>query len=216
MKKLLIVAVFLAEFTVAFAGNPIIVIRCRVTGEFRDAATVSVADPQDAECYNGELNITVDDPACDNPDPAADVIKLILTRADGSPWIPNDDAITIDDLRNCNLINNTNSVLTILDDAAGDRGAFVADANGLIEIEFTRDPTQDTEIVLRNAFATDDAAPGADPQIIFIPACPAVEAVVPTMGEWSIIALSFMFLIFGIIAIRQRTATLTPVKERVK
>ena len=222
MKKLLIIAIFMAEFCVAFAGNPIIVIRCRVVADAAattTAAATTRADPPEAECYDGELNVAVDNPACDNPDPALDTIKLTLTRADGAPWVAGDDAVTINDLRNCNLINNTNGVLTTLDEAAGDRGAFVADANGVIEIQFIRDPTQDTEIVLRNAFATSFAEAGADPQIIRIPACPAVGVgggAIPTMGEWALIALFILILTLGIVGIRQNNQALTPVKERVK
>ena len=213
MKKFLIIAVFLAEFTVAFAGTPIIVIRCRSNA----AKVVVVTTPPEAECYDGELSISVDDAACDNPDPAADIIKLTLTKADGSAWVPNDDAVTINALNNCNLLNNTNGVLDVLDEAAGDRGAFVADANGVIEIQFTRDPTQDTEIVLRNAFATSFDASGANPQVIRIAACPAIVAnAVPTMGEWSVIVLSLMMLILGLVSMKHKSGTLIPIKERVK
>lgn len=216
MKRLIVIAIFMAEFSVAFAGNPLMVIRCRA--DMRDASAVTAITTPEVLCFDGELNISVDDPACDNPDPALDTIKLTLTRADGVDWVPGDDAVTINDLTNCNLINNTNGVLTILDEVAGERGAFVADADGIIEIQFIRDPTQDTEIVLRNAFATSFAAVGADPQTIVIPACPAVGvgAAIPTMGEWALIALFILILTLGIVGIRQNIQVLTPVKARVK
>lgn len=214
MKKILIIAVFLAEFSVAFAGNPLMVVRCRASVKDAAAAVV-VTTPPVVECYGAEIVVTTDFADCDNTDPVGATTKLLLTKADGSPWNPNDDAVTIDELRNCDLLNNTNGILSTLDEAAGDRGAFVADASGIIEIQFTRDPTQDTEIVLRNANIGLDGA-GGPIRVITIPACAAVGAVVPTMGEWGIIALTILILTLGIVAIKQKKQTLIPIKERVK
>ncbi len=213
MKKILIIAVFLAEFSVAFAGNPLMVIRCRpnLSSSAKDAAAVVVTPPE-AECYGGQLKITTNDEPCNNTSGNIDTIKITLNKANGDAWVPNDDAVTIRELNNCRILNAQSVLIsTINQNTTDDRAAFVADANGVVEIQFVRiDPTASSEIVFRNATLETGGS-----SLPFV-ACPAVGAVVPTMGEWGIIALTILILTLGIVALKQKKQTLIPIKERVK
>jgi len=212
MKKIVLIIILLAECLVTYAGNPIIVIRCRVFAA--DAAAIvgvtGRATPPERTCYNSGITQVIDGASCDVPDPSSSEIVITITRADGTAWQPNEDALTLMELQNCNLITAGDNalltqVLTNPDDPA-DRGAFVADANGLMEIRFTRDPSQETVIDFL----------GDQNQDIRIPACPVVAAQIPTMGEWSIIGLTLLILILGVVVIGQSEQILAQVKVRNK
>jgi|GEM_PF-3231349 len=118
-------------------------------------------------CYNLGLLVNVEPIICDGPSPSDDVIKIIVKPADDRPaFTPFVDAITVDDLVNCNLLNGTQNLLDVVGLFDGgqdlDRAAFVADATGCIEIEFTRDPSLPTEISFL----------GDMNETIVVPACP--------------------------------------------
>ena len=147
---------------------------CNCPGELVDTMTlVSEAIPEGAgrcaiplvNCYNLGLNINVEPFICDVPTPENQTIKILVRPITGSFEV-GVDAITLDDLENCNLLNGTQDLLTIagLFDAA-DRPAFIAENPDFIEIEFTRpNPTEPTRILFR-----DDTN-----QDIIIPPCPRV------------------------------------------
>ncbi len=135
------------------------------------------------ECYQAGININIDPITCDSENPATQEYKIVLTKAGGAPWVDG-DAVTLTDLKNCNLLNNTNGVLDIFESFGDDaRPAFTPiDVDGVptIEIVFTKpNPNEDSEIVLRNAFVqgadqTDAEAAAANVKGIIVASCPPI------------------------------------------
>jgi len=116
-------------------------------------------------CYDLGLDINIQPYVCDQPNAVEDTISIIIKPAPGQRpgdiFEPFVDAITIEDLENCELIDGTGELLDLIGIyGPGDRAAFVADATGCIVIDFVRDPTQPTTI----SFLSNDP--------IEIPACP--------------------------------------------
>jgi len=117
-------------------------------------------------CYNLGIEINVEPFVCDGPLPELDTIKIIVKPLNEENFTPFVDAITIEDLENCELLNGTQELVDIIGLYDGgnnqDRAAFVADAAGCIEIQFTRDPSLPTNITFL----------GDMNQNITIPVCP--------------------------------------------
>ncbi len=114
------------------------------------------------DCYNLGIDYVVEPFICDGPNPS-DTITITIKPAGGGIFNPFEDALTIEDLQNCELIDGTGELLTVVGlFGEDDRFAFVADENGCIVIEFIRDPTQDAIISFL----------GENNETIVIPACP--------------------------------------------
>jgi len=113
------------------------------------------------ECYELGIAYTIEPFVCDGPEAANDTIKIVIKGAGGAP-LPEGSALTISALQNCNLLDGTQN-LTELSVLFGENAeaAFVADDEGCIILEFTRNPSQATTIELLSADTT-----------ITIPACP--------------------------------------------
>jgi len=140
-------------------------------GRFDDRGEISLDDDcalPVQNCFDLGLEVNVMPIICDGPDPTSDTITIIVKPAGDGVFNPGIDAITIDDLENCNLLNGTQELLDVVGLFDGgldlDRPAFVANAARCIEIEFTRDPTLPSII----SFLGTNNAP------IIIPECPRV------------------------------------------
>ena len=119
-------------------------------------------------CFNLGIDVDIEPFICDTPTPEDEVITIIVKPAGGGLFTPGVDAITIEDLENCNLLNGTQELLDVVGLFDGgqdlDRPAFVANDLGCIEIQFTRDPTIETVISFQ----------GDMNEAIVIPVCPRV------------------------------------------
>ena len=154
----------------------------------------------EADCYNLGINFTLAPLECNLPPSATtQTVSIEITPASpiagGTPFRPGLDAVTLEDLENCVLLDGTGALLDVLGTfGTDDRVAFVADMNGKIIIDFTRNPFQPSTINFREIANMD----------ITIPACEATAAsIVPTMGEWALISLGLILMICSLVGIRQ-------------
>ena len=118
----------------------------------------------EATCYSLGITYSVDAPPCDGPNAASDTIKITIKGPGGATLTPG-DAITLDALENCRLIDGSQELV----DAQGlfgpqDRAAFIVNDSGCVVVSFLRDPSQETKIDFRETGNMD----------IVIPACPRV------------------------------------------
>ena len=140
-------------------------------------------------CYPGAAAFTLPD-ECNS---GAVVLSIELDPMDFFV----DDALTLSSLTNVNFEDGSEDLIAGIDFVNTDfRPALVTYEDGRIEIEFTRDPTQPSIIELRNVN-------GGQGQTIMIPACTGTVfngdvATVPTMGQWGLMVLGLILLIFGV------------------
>jgi len=226
MKQLLVlIFCILSGYSVFSQGRPAQIIIC-VDRSLADAPAFLKGDKgihtkaldeslaTNRVCYGGPVSFTVSSFNCQSPSIASEVITLTIT-ADSTFEIG--DAFTLDDAQNLNFTDGTSALFDDFEGTEPNARVAVLSENGVdVEIEFTRDPSQESVLVLRNARLSSDGS-----KRIVIPACdPADLAVgaasIPTIGEWTGIILAIMMLIFGIVASTQERGTLIPVKERVK
>lgn len=118
-------------------------------------------------CYDLGLDINIAPITCDQPSLLEDTIRIVIKPAPGQRpgdiFTPFVDAVTIEDLENCELLDGTGELIDLVGIfGPADRPAFVADASGCIIVEFLRDPLLETTI----SFLANDP--------IVIPACPRV------------------------------------------
>ncbi|HMQ07512.1 MAG TPA: hypothetical protein PKC30_09440 [Saprospiraceae bacterium] len=149
-------------------------------------------------CYDGEISIEERAPNCFIPPTGATtVIDSIIIRG-GQPG----QAVTLVDLQNCQIVGNDPFVLALAGIFGAETGWIFQDdgeGNGIIVIEFERDPTQETIILLAPGVMFDEEENEIPfERRIVIPACP-IDQPIPAMGTWSFIILGMAFLIFGLL-----------------
>lgn len=155
-----------------------------------------IPDIDPTDCYAGDLLGVQVMGDCDAPDVNGFVLTTVIIQ------VPPGAVITLADLQNCTFSDSTNFVLFLegaysgvdpVDVAFVDTDEFGVD-DGLIELEFFRDPTMETLIAFDNTN-----------QDIRIPICPAY---IPTMGTWALIILGFLMGIIGVVVVSRRRLSL--------
>ncbi len=200
MRKSIVLPLLLMMSIELFAGGrPVQIIRCvdrNQVNNLNRVAAFMASDTTDHFCYPGLL--TVVEPAggyCGSANNANTIFTISITA---DTLLPN-DALTINSLTNIMLTDQTDSLSGTIDFTTTDvRLAFTADGTATVEIDFTRDPYQESIIEFRNAVL--DAS---GTKILRIPACTTIGSTIPTMGQWGLISLGLLLLIFGISAVRQ-------------
>ena len=114
--------------------------------DFNAAFPCIIVEPDN--CFEGEIEYSIDPITCDSPSPN-DTLRIIISGV-GSNILSEGEAITIDELLNCNLITNDTELIDLVEQQFSGEvdAAFVADANGEIIIEFTRDPSLESVLLL--------------------------------------------------------------------
>lgn len=213
MRKIIVTTFILLMAGAAFAGGrPVQIIRCVDRGlEDSDALAktsvlkAAVGDTTNRLCYPGLLAITVPD-LC-----IGDASTLHTITIKGDTLLPG-DAVTVNSFTNMILTEDPYDLVNTVDRGAGLRSSFTAipdpadPTKGIIEIEFTRDPFSPSLI----QFGTNTTTASND-GMFPIALCTTVApiATVPTMGQWGLISLGLILMIFAISAVRSRMATPT-------
>ncbi len=204
-----IVLLIFLTFEVLNAGRPVTIIRCvdrsdsTTPAELKGDNLLKALDPGAATehfCYPGLITFNISNFDCTDPSIASEIITV---RIMGDTLIVG-DALTIDSITNAMFTDGSSALADDFDPATDasldERIAVVSISAGVIEIEFTRDPFSETIIKFRNAQTADGSGK------LIIPACdPAMVRTIPTLGQWSLIILGMLFLIFGVVVSRQST-----------
>ena len=146
-------------------------------------------------CFQGELEVTIPPIDCNTITPTTSVELIIRPLGGGN--FPPDVAVTLESLANCDLLNSQDQgLIDVMDLFNGGNSStaygFFPEPDGSIIVELNiLDPQVDAILQFGG---------GASP--IIIPACISVE-IVPTLGEWAIICLSLLMIIFGVVGISQ-------------
>jgi len=191
MRKISAIFVLIILSEVLLAGvRPVQIIRCGVRATAAKTTTVKAIASTEHLCSGLAVTAML-------PDSCASGLVTMLINVPGDFQI--NDALTVTSITNMVFADGSHQIADTLNTMTTEalRPAFVADVANLVEIQFTRDLTQESVLVLRNA----NGGAGAT---FTIPACAsATNATVPTMGEWGLMSLGLILLIFGINALRQ-------------
>ena len=155
---------------------------------------------EDIDCYDGDFEVRFPQVSCMGFQPGDRILFTILIIASGDAI---GEALTIEELVNCDLAGGQNFVLALLASGIGDAGWVFKDGMdideslagfGVIEIEFFRDPFAPSILYLTNR------------EPIIIPAC---SQQIPTTSTWGLIILCIGFMILGGLYYRRRWVSLS-------